>query len=212
MRFTVSAETLRHVRPFCSNDANRPVLGGVCIETTGVVAATNGHRLLAVAPLDDGYQTPAADVVVRLPKAAPSWAIAAHFDIPDDATDGTLGTVTYVGTKKQDVHPAVFVAGPYPYWRQTVPREVARNHAMPPINGEYLADFAACANAGSVWVLPDVRPERAMRVEMQNRPNYLGVLMPMRADHWPAEPASIPAVLLRRPEPTVTPEPVEVAA
>lgn len=201
MRFTTNAETLRLVRPFASTEASRPILNGVCIESTGVIVATNGHRLLAVAPID-ASEPPTADTIVRLPKAVPSWADTAVFDMPDGATDGTMGTVTYWGKKKTDVHPAVYVEGPYPHWRNVLPREVARNHPMPPVNGEYLSDFAACdqSGRGEVWIAPDVHIGRAMRVEVAGRPNYVGLLMPMRADAWP-DIAPLPSVIERRPEP-----------
>lgn len=101
MRFTVSAETLRHVRPFASREESRPILNGVCIESTGVIVATNGHRLLAVAPIGD--------------------------------------------------------------------------HA---------------------------NPERAMRVEIANRPNYVGLLMPLRVDQWEPKIAPIPSVIAERPNET----------
>jgi hypothetical protein len=200
MRFTVAAESLRHVRPFASTDASRPILNAICLESTGVIVATNGHRLLAIAPVGEYEGAPPVDVLVRLPKAVPTWAEHAAIDVPDDATDGAMGTVTYLNNRgKQDVHPCVYVEGPYPTWRNVLPRVASRSNVLPPINGEYVGDFAACASKGNIFFAPDANMSRAIRVEMAGRPNYVGVLMPLVATLWD-EITPLPALVDSRPE------------
>jgi hypothetical protein len=129
---TIAADTLRLALPHLSTEASRPILNALCVESTGVIVATNGHTLAAIpaaATWSEDDDAPASDVLIRFHK--PREAMARKVEAVRFDSDGTpqagvvvtlLGTCgTVIGAALADI-----VDGPFPDWRQVVPREEKR--------------------------------------------------------------------------------------
>lgn len=188
--FTVSAAALRNIRPFTSTEASRPVLNGILIESTGAMVATNGHILLARAPGHSDVEVPPArDVIVRLNKAAPKWARwATVADVDDVPTynDVSLVVKMWDDKGKVDYIPATEIPGPFPAWRNAIPRDASAGAPLPPVDPRHLDRFAV-EGCETVRFFAGENPERAVRVAFAGYPKYVGLLMPRRTDEWSME-------------------------
>lgn len=194
--FTVSASALRDLRPFTSTEESRPILNGILIEHTGAMCATGGHVMLARAPEhSDTMRPPARDVIVRLSKAVPKWADVAEIsDVRDmplvSVFDAPLLVKVSNAKGKVEYITAVEVAGPFPNWRNVMPRHASATAPLPPVDPKLLERFAV-EGCRAVRFFADANsPEtRAVRVAFEGRPEYVGVLMPRRSDELNTETA-----------------------
>ena len=194
--FTVSASALRDLRPFTSTEESRPILNGILIETSGAMCATGGHVMLAVGPNAASVApAPARDVIIRLDKAVPKWA--EFVDVPDvpDVPDSSYADVPLVlkvtnSKGKVDYIPAAEVAGPFPNWRNVMPRYASATAPLPSVDPNLLQRFTV-EGCPAVRFFADANsPEsRAVRVAFEGRPEYVGVLMPRRSDELNTETA-----------------------
>lgn len=192
--FTVSASALRDLRPFTSTEESRPILNGILIETSGAMCATNGHVMLAVGPNAASVApAPARDVILRLDKPVPKWA--EFVDVPNvpDVPDSNYADVPLVlkvsnSKGKVDYIPAAEVAGPFPTWRNVMPRQASATAPLPSVDPNLLQRFAV-EGCPAVRFFADANsPEsRAVRVAFEGRPEYVGVLMPRRSDELNTE-------------------------
>lgn len=184
--FTVSASALRDLRPFTSTDASRPILNGILIETSGALCATNGHVMLAVGPDAAGIApAPARNVIIRLDKPVPKWA--EFVDVPNvpDVPDSNYADVPLVlkvsnSKGKVDYIPATEVAGPFPNWRGVLPHQASATAPLPAVDPNLLQRFAV-EGCEVVRFFAGATDTSAIRVCFENRPEYVGVLMPRRS-------------------------------
>ena len=188
--FTVSAASLRDARPFTSTQESRPILNGILIESTGTIVATDGHTMLVQAGgTADAETAPARDVIIRLDKAIPKWAEFVHIEIPDspaaNCADVPLVLKVTSGKGKVDYITAAEVAGPFPNWRQVLPRTASATAPLPPVNPALLDRFAI-EGCGAIRMFADDNPSRPVRVAFDGRPKCIGILMPMASNTWTA--------------------------
>jgi len=187
--FTVSASALRDVRPFASTDASRPILNGILIETSGALCATNGHVMLAIGPdAAEVAPAPARNVIIRLDKPVPKWA--EFVDVPNvpDVPDSSYADVPLVlkvsnSKGKVDYIPAAEVSGPLPNWRSVMPRNASATAPLPPVDPNLLQRFAV-EGCGVVRFFAGASETSAVRVAFEDRPEYIGLLMPKRSAEW----------------------------
>jgi hypothetical protein len=140
MKIRISAPALRIVAPHISEDPSRPILGGVSVETSGTIVATDGKTLCAhqhgatVADSDSGSVAP---VIVRFRRIREALARKVETVEVDVSTNrGAADLVArledargvLIGTTLVDI-----VDGPYPLWRGVVPAVDREPIAIPAV-------------------------------------------------------------------------------
>ncbi len=150
--------------------------------------------MLARAPEHlDAMRPPARDVIVRLSKAVPKWAEVAEIsDVPDmppvSGSDAPLMVKVSNAKGKVEYITAVEVAGPFPIWRNVMPRYASATAPLPPVDPKLLERFAV-EGCQAVRFFADANSPatRAVRVAFEGRSEYVGILMPTRSKEWDAE-------------------------
>jgi hypothetical protein len=204
--FTISlnATDIRNAQRFVTEDVSRPLLQGISVESTGVICATNGHALLAIAP-DSGVNTnrPHRDVLLKFAKRIPGWATGLTLKIAENMGEHSYVVDCTNGRGKLESIVATEIIGPFCNWRQVLPHDdlVSERHPFPPVNGEYVARFAACSEKGSVRFAAQENAARAVRVYLPES-RYVGVLMPLHHDQCGVDQRALPESIMRRIEPT----------
>lgn len=181
---TIAAPDLRALRPFCSRDVSRGAITGILIERSGVAVATDGHTLMAAAPMTEpnphsDYTRPHRDVVLQFEKPIPTWAEWVTLDIDDDAPKDTRAyVVRFFSARKDAIGSCVELAGPFPNWRQVIPRddELCGTAPTPLLNGTYVERFSV--GSGRVHLVAQSNPSRAVAV-FPEEPRYFGLIMPV---------------------------------
>jgi hypothetical protein len=194
--FAVRLSSALRVKPFVSDEDSRYYLQGVCIEPAqegATCASTDGHRL-GVYYDKEGYSTGKA--IVRLPPEikmpakkkglfASPWLVG----VRTGAGKGYVAVVEPAGKGEDDtaqnaierVEDCIIrignalIDGSFPDWRRVIPKPTERD-TVRAFNGEYVKAF------GKHMTLRGADAASAHLIEISGEPNFLGVLMPMRAD------------------------------
>lgn len=192
------------VRPFVSTDDCRYYLKGIRIEPSaegGVLcAATDGHRLGVRRDKDGLCREPA---IVRLspllkPSKQPKWLIVTLAGpakgyvslVPVEQDDTPESAIERVEEAELRIGDAV-IDGTYPDWRRAIPTPTGTD-AVRAFNGKYFGSFGDYVHiSGGSGQSPHL-------VRDANDPEFVGVLMPMRADApkaptWLNAPSEEPA-------------------
>ena len=218
IRFSVLPSAVVALAAFRSTEANRPILNAVHLAPDGTMTATNGHILLTwrnaakydgevlavVSPeiaaafgmadlpntaSTEGYVLEISPAVLKLAKMRKCARLA----LAIDGERATWNAVTDTGFF--DDFAAVLarvLEGPYPKYRQVIPRTVPDVvGTLPAINAEYLGRFAlATGNLSSNGVtLTPTGSARPVVVTFADNPDAFGLIMPVNKDGERAIPA-----------------------
>lgn len=201
MRFTFDPSALLALAATRSTDETRPILHNVHLIPSGLGEATDGHKLLwcreAITEVEDmsegGILLAVSPALVKLAKAARKKGYGLAF-----VQDGNGFMATMNGSETVPLLPPQ--EGTFPN----------TSHAYP--KGETTSEPVAFASNVTAWLAEvgelSVGPrsghhktrlhltgtERAALV-MFTRPDWLGVVMPMRQEDFPAAPESYAAWL-----------------
>ena len=190
MKIRISAPALRIVAPHISDDPSRPILGGVCVEPSGVIVATDGKTLCAhqhgatIADSDSGSVAPVIVRFRRIRDVLARKVETVEVDVGSNRgaadivarLEGARGVL--IGTTLVDV-----VDGPYPLWRGVVPA-VDRDPvaiAAVGIDPNLLARFGTFpAKLGSSAHFRFTGQESAILVTHPHRTDVIGLCMPYK--------------------------------
>jgi hypothetical protein len=178
---TIAADALRLALPHTSTEESRPILNALCVEAGGEIIATNGHTLAAIpaaATFGEDGDAPTGDVLIRFHK--PREAMAKKVESVSFTSDGTpaRGVLVTLHGKYGAVigHTlADIVEGPFPQWRQVIPREDRREAVGGlGINPDVVERFAAWGTLSLTF-----HGERnAVVVRSHANEHAVGLLMP----------------------------------
>ncbi len=194
--FNIPPKWLKAVALFASRDQTRYVINGVQVELmadrTIILVATDGRRLLAVAPKDDitnvdcdewpaSFIIPDELIEAMPPIEHPKSTLRVSY--ADNAHGG--GDVTISGN--YDVSRGA-VPGNYPNWRQVVPDEISEHPAIY-ASAPFLEAFVKAATM--IWphtpgaVIHGNAPHEPLVIyphpTANNKEQFVAVLMPMSA-------------------------------
>jgi hypothetical protein len=190
MKIRISAPALRIVAPHISEDPSRPILGGVSVETSGTIVATDGKTLCAhqhgatIADSDSGSVAPVIVRFRRIRDVLARKVETVEVDVGSNRgaadivarLEGARGVL--IGTTLVDV-----VDGPYPLWRGVVPA-VDRDPvaiAAVGIDPNLLARFGTFpAKLGSSAHFRFTGQESAILVTHPVRSDIIGLCMPFK--------------------------------
>lgn len=189
MKIRISAPALRIVAPHVSEDPSRPILGGVSVETSGTIVATDGKTLCAhqhgatVADSDSGSIAP---VIVRFRRIRDVLARKVETVEVDTDGRGAADLVArledargvLIGTTLVDI-----VDGPYPLWRGVVPAVDRDPVAIPAIGVDpnLVARFGTFPSGKSGAAhFRFTGQESAVLVMHPHRTDILGLCMPYK--------------------------------
>jgi len=190
LRFSVLPRAIVALNAIRSTDATRPVLNGVHLAPDGTMTATDGHCLLTwrnAAEFDDtdgatagalGYVLEITTALLKLAKGKKCSALA--LEISGDVAKWTATTAN--GFRDDNTATLARVMdGPYPRYRQVIPRDVPEVvGALPSLNAEYLGRFALVDPTESNGLtLTPTGPMRPVLVTFQNNPDAFGLIMPL---------------------------------
>lgn len=191
IQFEVRAEALLAASHFATKEESRPILQGILIEKAGpnaCVVGTDGHTMLAYCYGRDGDvkdNGPETDLILvadwRRLKVKSLTVPAACFR--RGVGPGEWQILTYGRNGAENILNAREVEGPYPQWRQVMPREDELGGAIGAIelNLGLAARFAkSFGERANLTFLGD--PKRALVVRNGNEPNMLGLWMPKQLD------------------------------
>jgi len=190
MKVRISAPALRIVAPHISEDPSRPILGGVCVEPSGVIVATDGKTLCAhqsgatVADSESGCIVP---VIVRFRRIREALARKVETVEVDTNGRGAADLVArledargvLIGTTLVDM-----VDGPYPLWRGVVPSVDRDPVAIPAIaiNPDLIGRFSTFpgGTTGGAAHFRFTGQESAILVTHPQRTDIIGLCMPYK--------------------------------
>ena len=189
MKLRISAPALRIVAPHISEDPSRPILGGVSVETSGTIVATDGKTLCAhqhgatVADSDSGSVAP---VIVRFRRIREALARKVETVEVDTVGRGAADIVArledargvLIGTTLVDI-----VDGPYPLWRGVVPAVDREPVAIAAIglDPNLVARFGTFPSGKSGAAhFRFTGQESAILVTHPNRTDVIGLCMPFK--------------------------------
>jgi hypothetical protein len=177
--FRLDAADVRIAQRHVSDSEHRGPIRGMLVEENGTIAATDGHTLFACAP-DPAVNcnTPPRAMILRFAKAIPTWATWIDITPSETRTDAPIVATCSNARGKQAELIVHELAGPFPQWRQVVPRALEVTAPLPPINPALLERFSYGQTA-RVLCVAQRNPEAAILVHMPTA-RYLGLIMPMR--------------------------------
>lgn len=192
----INASALLRILPFVSKEGSRPVLTGIYLDPSGCIVATNGHILgcegnaHTVRSEQGVILDVSSKTVVAFLKAATKgrkdtdeWV-----NIEGDGPVYTLASVDGSVT-------ATTIEGPYPNWRLVVPAgdlPTDPDTGLVPrvdrigFNQAYLKQFPADKFTGSLCFRFGENNTRATVVLSTAFPNFFGLIMPLKVNHYPA--------------------------
>lgn len=198
VRVKISAELLPMIYPFMAKNDIRYYLGGIRIERAadrpkGVyIVATNGHRLAVIYDPEGGIAgdegrgvimrvTPDLVRACRAPNRGITKMVLAaglRVSVAPDFNMEHSELETYIMPGRP------WVEGKYPDWRRVLPNfENLKPGAMGAVNAQYIKDYDVIAGdkygAIKFWSADE---NSAVIVQIINKPNFLSIIMPMRAD------------------------------
>jgi hypothetical protein len=210
--FAVRLSAVLRVKPFISTDLVRYYLNGVCIEPAAngaICVSTDGHRLGACHD-PDGFATEA--VIVKVPneiKMPPKkgflrspWLVGigigngkGHVSVVEPAPKHDEDTALNAIERVEDCSIRIgraFIDGTFPDWRRVIPTPSDKD-TVRGFNGAYVKAFGDhMAIRGAGEAAPHL-------IEIAGEPEFIGVLMPMRAEskgklpEWLEAPKAAPA-------------------
>jgi len=191
MKIRISAPALRIVAPHISDDPSRPILGGVSVETSGVIVATDGKTLCAhrsgatIADSDSGSVAP---VIVRFRRIRDVLARKVEtVEVDVGNNRGAADIVArledargvLIGTTLVDI-----VDGPYPLWRGVVPSVDREPVSIPAIaiNPDLIGRFSTFpgGTTGGAAHFRFTGQESAILVTHPHRTDIIGLCMPCK--------------------------------
>ena len=179
----IHADALRYVLPHVSKEESRPILNGMYCEPSGVIVATGGHTLCMHANAVEGLPRP---IILRFEKVASVTAKKVDhitFDVtdtPDYSTPVMVTLRTSYGAP-MGATLAYEVEGPYPHYRNVLPRE----ESAAPL-GQVAIDPAKLDRFsvnGHAVTLDFHGATSAIGVRYAQNPNAYGLIMPMVNAH-----------------------------
>jgi hypothetical protein len=231
LRFTILPRAIVALNAIRSTEASRPILNGVHLAPDGTMTATDGRVLLtwrAAAKYDgdvlavvsptmadafgmnglpntassDGYVLEITPALLKLAKLRKCDRLA--LEITDDVA---RWTATQSNGLEVGVTLTRVLEGPYPDYRQAIPREVPEVAGeMPILNAEFLGRFAlAAGSSGSVTLTP-TGPERCVCLTFSHNPDAFGLIMPLRGSAAREIPAWVHPVTTAAPEVAPAPD------
>ncbi len=190
MKIRISAPALRIVAPHISEDPSRPILGGVSVETSGTIVATDGKTLCAHqhgATVADSAPGSVAPVIVRFRRIREALARKVETVEVDTVGRGAADIVArledargvLIGTTLVDI-----VDGPYPLWRGVVPSVDRDPVAIPAIGVDpnlvaRFGTFPGGSNGGAAH-FRFTGQESAILVTHPHRTDMIGLCMPFK--------------------------------
>jgi hypothetical protein len=191
MKIRISAPALRIVAPHISEDPSRPILGGACVEPSGVIVATDGRTLCAHqhgATIDDFDSGSVAPVIVRFRRIREALARKVEtVEVEVSSNRGAADIVArledargvLIGTTLVDI-----VDGPYPLWRGVVPSVDRDPVAIPAIGVDpnlvaRFGTFPGGSNGGAAH-FRFTGQESAILVTHPHRTDMIGLCMPFK--------------------------------
>jgi hypothetical protein len=181
-KVTLSLRSLRYVLPHVSTEASRPILGGVILEPSGSIVATNGKTLVAHAHAVSGVTRP---IIIGFPKIA-AKGDTLEFTMPD--TTGGPIVARVFGERGPELETIVLreIEGPFPNWRAVFPTYDAKPVPSLGVDPELVARFHVKGSKKTEAVaLEFFAPESAIRVTYPERPEVAGLIMPIRVNQTP---------------------------
>lgn len=174
---------------FCaSSEETRFYLKGVFAEYKGgelILVATDGHRLLAVHPENNGPAPngPEFGIIIPLDVIA-RLKLGRHNTMGDLVCEAGQWALHYDGLKIG----FTFIDGRFPDWRRVVPRET--DGAPGQFNAAYLNDFAKASKLLGGNAMPVIAHNGGSPalIGFQSDIDAFGVLMPLRAGLVPTIP------------------------
>jgi hypothetical protein len=193
---------------FVSMEETRHYLNGACLEPTGAIVATDGHTMFAANAAHDRNtfrSELAGNVIVpfnkdllKACKAKSKNGFTRYLVLEHGAADVLSFTARVIDGNLEDVlaetptlvsytwERASFIDGTFPDWRRVVPDMPSAPVAcVPSFNADYVAKFASVASPHSqtpcVRLIPTVDDGSPMLIDL-DRPDAIGVFMPMRKD------------------------------
>jgi DNA polymerase III sliding clamp (beta) subunit (PCNA family) len=176
-KVTLSIRSLRYVLPHVSTEASRPILGGVLLEPSGVIVATNGKTLVAHAHAVSGVTRP---IILEFPKISSKGATL-EFIMPD-TTGGPIVTRVF-GERGLELETIVLreVEGPFPNWRAVFPASDAKPVPSIGVDPEIVARFHVKGTKSLESIaLEFFASESAVRVTYPKNADVAGLIMPVR--------------------------------
>jgi hypothetical protein len=178
MKIRIQSSALAFVLPHVCREESRPILGGVCVEPSGAIVATDGKTLCAHQSGASGAEAP---VILRFHK--PRELVARKVEAVEMDTDGTparnlVATLLDKYGAPCGVTGCDVVEGPYPAWRQVVPHGDPVPTAALALNPEMVARFDRGDGTAATFTL--YGPDKALLVTYGPRRDVVGLCMPCR--------------------------------
>ena len=201
----VPLDEIMRLKPFVSDEATRYYLNGVKFEPAAdegvMLAATDGHRLGALRVIRAIVQ---GEGIVRLPALKPKldshdrknrqWLVVGKFagetlalivSAPPMA-DAIQAAASATLAKALLIYSTPLIDGTFPDWRRVVPTKVGRKTAA--FNAKLIADFAAASGQKTAPVTLYGDNDSEPHLVDIGKGDFIGVIMPMRADEMKALP------------------------
>ena len=233
MKITIDGRAFQDAAIFASTEEVQYYLQGVAVEPSAdepgyvIAVATDGHRMVAIKAIG-AVDPPDARPIINLACLAAVKKARNPWIIVEDGTASVLDLGRNVKVTKPDEVPTAtssfavasfqncLIDAAYPDWRLVMPMAVddgaGRPIAPPAFNAAYLADFAKVSrpsglkrnSVAPIRVVP-TRGNGPAWVFLPERPEFVGLLMPLRANKqgrpgWLDAPKPLPvATILETP-------------
>lgn len=192
---TFLTKCLKAVQPFISKEETRYYLNGIGIDPSGVLIATDGHRLGAIKPVEffgkcDMFILP-ADSIKKILSVKPDTKHLPLYVTLDPVAK--TATIHHGATADNRMVLASFpmtpIDGTFPDWRRVIPKDEAfEKPAHAGFNANYLSAFASLGEHLKLKLNSDPKGPSVMQGNTSEW-EALGVLMPMRTDDFATLPA-----------------------
>ena len=232
MKIIINGRAFQDAAIFASTEEGRHYLHGVAVEPADepgyvIAVATDGCRLVAIKAIGS-IDPPEARPIINLQCLAVVKKAKNPWIVIEDRTAAVLDLGYNVEVTKPDEVPTAtssfavasfpnsLIDGVFPEWRQSIPMTVDDGGgpiAPPAFNAAYLADFAKVSPPARsrrkvtrcIRIVPSSSNGPAW-VFLPERPEFVGVLMPVRADEQSSRPAWLDAP---KPIPVATEPPTD---
>lgn len=190
-KIKISRKTLLAINTFRSTDECRYTLNGICLEVTKAgrcrVLATDGRRF---GGIEDGEVLEAPEksgqVVFKLNEPLLK-ALPKSDTVADDvviSVDGLKIEFSAFGSNDKTKFEVEAMEGTFPKWRQVIPKGEQPLPVDPCFNWRLLGGFTKAADIlqsdRTAAIQIRQKENEAMLVLIPSKPNFVGVLMPMR--------------------------------
>lgn len=173
----VPAADLLYLMRFASNEPTRYYLRGVYIEPSGIMVATDGHRMGVLEPECETIQFKQSCLV------ADSKPLRAMLKSRHDNAQAHIHVdrvELWIGDALEAVTVQKIIDGTFPDWRRVLPQGPFTTIAPASFNASYLPDFPRGKKAQMVTLYQNAGDAKAPYLVRTTEARFTGVLMPMR--------------------------------